>query len=153
MSGGRFHLDRVSRLHAVADPVRCASVNDALHGHARRFIEERTTRERIASEQMSPLVRNSKGQELAGAVTKSLGSGGWNFEDERLGIVRFLDNLADPERIVSFIVRLISHYSVQYALLIRICAPLMKRDSSEMRNSTSFATSFASQKRDAGSAS
>ena len=44
-------------------------------------------------------------------------------------------------------------HNAQCALVIRNWAPLMNRDSSEIRNSTRFATSFGSQKREVGSAS
>src|SRR5271154_2688319 len=145
MARRRLNFNRVARLYSIANPVGHAALHYPLHRHTRRLVEDRAAGERIASQQMAPLMRDAQSQKLSGFVTKRVGMLGRDFENDRLGVGGFVDHLAHAQRIIS--------HNAQCALVIRNWAPLMNRDSSEIRNSTRFATSFGSQKREVGSAS
>ena len=101
---------------------------------------------------MTPIVCDAKGLKLSRLIAKRFRVLSRDLENNGLRIGGIVDHLANAQRVVSS-VRHRSHLVAQCAFVIRSWAPLMKRDSSEMRKSTRFATSFGSQKRDLGSAS
>ena len=71
-AGRRQHVERIARLHAVAQPVRRAAVAHALDGDLRRGVDAGRARQRITARDGRVRARHVQRQELAGPVREGV---------------------------------------------------------------------------------